>query len=219
MQLKQKEINYNLLDDETKEILLYEINNHLLMDEKPSEYFNSILDVPIFKEHPFCMLYNLKKAEQSPVHHPEGNAWNHTMLVVDYASKQKNKSKNEKVFMWAALLHDIGKPPTTKVRKGKITSYDHEKVGAVMAREFLEEFTTDESFINDVCSLIRWHMQILHVVKNMPFGNIKDMKEETDINEVALLGYCDRLGRKNPDVEKEQNNIEVFLKKCMDFKE
>lgn len=219
MQLKQKEINYNLLDDETKEILLYEINTHLLMDEKPSEYFNSILDVPIFKEHPFCMLYNLKKAEQSPVHHPEGNAWNHTMLVVDYASKQKNKSKNEKVFMWAALLHDIGKPPTTKVRKGKITSYDHEKVGAVMAREFLEEFTTDESFINDVCSLIRWHMQILHVVKNMPFGNIKDMKEETDINEVALLGYCDRLGRKNPDVEKEQNNIEVFLKKCMDFKE
>lgn len=219
MQLKQKEINYNLLDDETKEILLYEINNHLLMDEKPSEYFNSILDVPIFKEHPFCMLYNLKKAEQSPVHHPEGNAWNHTLLVVDYASKQKNKSKNEKVFMWAALLHDIGKPPTTKVRKGKITSYDHEKVGAVMAREFLEEFTTDESFINDVCSLIRWHMQILHVVKNMPFGNIKDMKEETDINEVALLGYCDRLGRKNPDVEKEQNNIEVFLKKCMDFKE
>lgn len=219
MQLKQKEINYNLLDDETKEILLYEINNHLLMDEKPSEYFNSILDVPIFKEHPFCMLYNLKKAEQSPVHHPEGNAWNHTLLVVDYASKQKNKSKNEKVFMWAALLHDIGKPPTTKVRKGKITSYDHEKVGAVMAREFLEEFTTDESFINDVCSLIRWHMQILHVVKNMPFGNIKDMKEETDINEVALLGYCDRLGRKNPDVEKEQNNIEVFLKKCMDFEE
>lgn len=219
MQLKQKEINYNLLDDETKEILLYEINNHLLMDEKPSEYFNSILDVPIFKEHPFCMLYNLKKAEQSPVHHPEGNAWNHTMLVVDYASKQKNKSKNEKVFMWAALLHDIGKPPTTKVRKGKITSYDHEKVGAVMAREFLEEFTTDDIFINNVCSLIRWHMQILHVVKNLPFGNIKDMKEETDVNEVALLGYCDRLGRKNPDVEKEQNNIEVFLKKCMDFKE
>ncbi len=219
MQLKQKEINYNLLDEETKEILLYEINNHLLMDEKPSEYFNSILDVPIFQEHPFCMLYNLKKAEQSPVHHPEGNAWNHTMLVVDYAANKKHQSKNEKVFMWASLLHDIGKPPTTKVRKGKITSYDHEKVGAVMAREFLEKFTTDESFINDVCSLIRWHMQILHVVKNLPFGNIKDMKEETDVNEVALLGYCDRLGRKNPDVEKETHNIEVFLKKCMDFKE
>src|SRR5690606_12576786 len=107
----------------------------------------------------------------------------HTMLVIDYAAREKHKSKNEKAFMWAALLHDIGKPPTTRNRKGKITSYDHEKVGAAMAREFLEELTTDEKFIKKVCSLVRWHMQILHVVKDMPFRNIKDMKEETDINE------------------------------------
>ena len=71
MQLKQKKINYNIFDDDTKKTLLYEINNHLLMDEKPSEYFNSILEVPILKNHPFNMLYNLKTAEQSPVHHPE----------------------------------------------------------------------------------------------------------------------------------------------------
>lgn len=217
MQLKQRKINYNLLDDETKEFFLYEMNNHLLMDEKPSEYFNSILDVPILKKHPFCMLYNLKTAEQSPVHHPEGNVWKHTMLVIDYAAKKKHESKNEKVFMWAALLHDIGKPPTTKVKKEKITSYDHDKVGAVMSREFLKEFTTDEKFIKEVSLLIRWHMQILFVAKNMPFANIKSMKEETDINEVALLGYCDRMGRKNPDIEKENENIALFLKKSREF--
>lgn len=219
MQLKQRKINYNALNDEDREVFLYEINNHLLMDEKPSEYFNGILDVPIFKEHPFRMLYNLKTAEQSPVHHPEGNAWKHTMLVIDHAAVQKHKSKNEKVFMWAALLHDIGKPPTTRVRKGKITSYDHEKVGAVMAKEFMEEFSKDEKFIKKVCALIRWHMQILHVVKDMPFGNIKSMKEETDVNEVALLGYCDRMGRKDPDMEREKQNIALFLKKCRDYKE
>ena len=31
------------------------------------------------------------------------------MLVVDLASKYKKYSNDEKVFMWAALLHDIGK--------------------------------------------------------------------------------------------------------------
>lgn len=217
MQLKQRKINYNKFDDETKEIFLYEINNHLLMDEKPSEYFNSILDAPIFRKHPFNVLYNLQTAEQSPVHHPEGNVWNHTMLVIDYAAKEKHKSKNAKSFMWAALLHDIGKPPTTKVRKGKITSYDHEKVGADMAREFLLEFTTDEKFIKEVVSLIRWHMQILHVAKDMPFANITTMKEETDYNEVALLGYCDRMGRKDPDVKKEEQNIAMFLQKCRSY--
>jgi len=218
MQLKQRKLNLNLLDENTKEIFLYEINNHLLMDDKPSEYFNSIVDLPIFKKHPFSMLYNLRNAEQSPVHHPEGNVWNHTMLVIDHAAKEKRKSKNEKIFMWAALLHDIGKPDTTENRKGKITSYDHEKVGAVLAKEFLKEFTQDDKFVGKVTALIRWHMQILHVVKINQFADISTMKEETDINEVALLGYCDRLGRKNCDVAKEKQNIAVFLKKCRDFK-
>lgn len=219
MQLKQRKIDYNIFNEENKEFFLYEINNHLLMDEKPSEYFNGILEVSIFKKHPFILLHNLKNAEQSPIHHPEGNAWKHTMLVIDNAAREKHKSKNDKVFMWAALLHDIGKPPTTKVRKGKITSYDHENVGANLAKEFLEEFTTDKEFIEEVCVLIRWHMQILHVVKNLPFANIKKMKEEADVNEVALLGYCDRMGRKNPDIEKEKENIALFLKKCKEFKE
>ncbi|WP_313339730.1 HDIG domain-containing metalloprotein [Sedimentibacter sp.] len=217
--LKQKKINYNLLDDDNKEIFLYEINNHLLMGEKPSEFFENIVDVPLMQKHPFHMLYNLTKAEQSPVHHPEGNVWNHTMLVIDNAAKEKHKSKNQKVFMWAALLHDIGKPDTTKIRKGKITSYDHERVGAVLAHEFLSEFITDELFIKNVTALIRWHMQILHVVKVMPFADIKAMKKETDIHEVALLGYCDRMGRKDPDADKEKQNIDMFIKKCREFEE
>lgn len=216
MQLKQRKLDCFRTDDETKEFLLYEMNNHLLMDEKPSEYFNSILESPIMKEHPFSMLSNLKNAEQSPVYHPEGNVWNHTMLVIDYAAKEKRKSRNEKVFMWAALLHDIGKPDTTRNKKGRITSYDHEKVGAVLAAEFLREFTTDEKFIRKVTSLIRWHMQILHVVKENGFADIPGMKEQTDISEVALLGFCDRMGRKGSDIGKERQNIAVFQKKCRD---
>ena len=160
------------------------------------------------------MLYKLKETEQSPIHHPEGNVWNHTMLVLDWAAKLKNKSQNEKVFMWAALLHDIGKAETTKNKKGKITAYNHETVGADLCVKFLQEFTTDKNFIKEVKNIVRWHMQILHVVKDMPFANIKVMKEETDINEVALLGFCDRMGRTNVDQAKEENNIKIFLQKC-----
>ncbi len=214
MQLKQKKLNLNEINDDTKLLLLNEINNHVLLDEKPSFFLNSVVDTKIFKEHPFYMLYKLKATEQSPIHHPEGNVWNHTMLVVDWASKLKNKSKDEKVFMWAALLHDIGKAETTKNMKGKITAYNHESVGADMCVKFLQEFTTDVKFIKKVVGLVRWHMQILHVVKDMPFANIKSMREETDINEVALLGFCDRMGRTKVDTEKEKNNIKVFIEKC-----
>ncbi len=214
MYLKQKKLNLNKTDDEIKLLLLYEINNHILLDEQPSIFLNSIVNTNIFKEYPFYMLYKLTETEQSPIYHPEGNAWNHTMLVVDEAAKLRNKSRDERVFMWAALLHDIGKAETTKNKKGKITAYNHETVGADLCVKFLQEFTTDDTFIQKVKGLVRWHMQILHVVKDMPFADIKSMKEETDIREVALLGFCDRMGRTNVDKIKEKNNIILFLEKC-----
>ena len=214
MRLKQKKLNLNKTDDDIKLLLLYEINNHILLDEQPSIFLNSIVNTKIFKEYPFNMLYKLKETEQSPIYHPEGNAWNHTMLVVDEAAKLRNKSRDERVFMWAALLHDIGKAETTKNKKGKITAYNHETVGADLCVKFLQEFTTDDKFIQKVKGLVRWHMQILHVVKDMPFADIKSMKEETDIREVALLGFCDRMGRTNVDTIKEKNNIILFLEKC-----
>lgn len=198
----------------TPKELYSEINIHLMQDIKPSVYLNEISAAPLFQEYPFNMLYRLKSTEQSPEHHPEGNVWNHTMLVVDEAAQVKSKSRNPAVFLWAALLHDIGKPSTTKLRKGRITAYDHDKVGAELSKQFLQEFTQDSLFIREVSELIRYHMQILFVVKNLPFADIEGMARNTEIREVALLGICDRLGRGNPDRNREQDNIELFLRKC-----
>lgn len=189
------------------------IEEHLLHDSKPSEYLNSMKDNPEFKEHPYIYLYKLIDTEQSPKHHPEGSVWNHTMLVVDGAAKVKDKSKNKRAFMWAALLHDIGKPSTTRKRKGKITSYDHDKVGAKLAEEFLLKVEQDKKFIKEVSALVRFHMHILFVLNNLPFADISSMKEQVDINEIALLGYCDRMGRLNVDSSKEEKNIKEFIKK------
>jgi putative nucleotidyltransferase with HDIG domain len=187
---------------------------HLLNDKQPSVYLNEISKTQMFEQYPLKLLSNLKKAEQSPKHHPEGNVWNHTMMVVDEAAKVRNESNSKKAFMWAALLHDIGKPDSTKIRNGKITSYDHDKIGAELARKFLMEFSDDDDFIKKVTLLVRWHMQILFVVNNLPFADVKNMKRQTDITEVALLGLCDRLGRLNADRRNEEANIKVFLEKC-----
>lgn len=194
--------------------IFLDINNHLLEDTTPSEYISRQDKAGVYLKYPFTMISDMKNANQSPVHHPEGNVWNHTMMVIDQAAKVKEKSTDKRVFMWAALLHDIGKPATTKVRKGKITSYDHEKLGAQMAEEFFRKFVNDDEFIKKVCSLIRWHMQILFVVKDMCFADIESMRRQTDINDIALLGLCDRLGRKGADRQKEEENIRIFIEKC-----
>jgi putative nucleotidyltransferase with HDIG domain len=190
-----------------------EIDTHLLEDDRPSLYFNEISETPLFYKYPIGLLNKLKHTDQSPKHHPEGNVWNHTMLVLDEAAKVKSQSNDKRVFMWAALLHDIGKPDTTRYNKGKITSYDHDKAGAEIARKFLSEFTDEEIFIEKVAELIRWHMQILFVVNNLPFADIKTMKKKTDFNEVALLGLCDRLGRTGAERSEEERNINMFLQK------
>ncbi|MDD4772698.1 MAG: HDIG domain-containing protein [Eubacteriales bacterium] len=194
--------------------LYRETDLRLRQDDKPSEYLNAVSSDPVFRREPFDMLYKLQTTEQSPVHHPEGSVWNHTMLVTDEAARVKPQSRNLAVFMWAALLHDIGKPATTRIRKGKITAYDHDKVGAELAESFLREFTDDLDFIRNVSELIRYHMQILYVLRDLPFADIKGMDRSTDIREVALLGLCDRMGRTNSDRSKEQDNMRLFLKKC-----
>lgn len=198
--------------------LYININQHLLEDTNPSVYLNEIYDNSTFKQFPFDMLYKLKETEQSKVHHPEGNVWNHVMLVIDEAAKIKDKSKDYKVLMWAALLHDIGKPSTTKNRKGKITAYDHDKVGEKLTIQFLEVFIDDKDFINKVSKLVRYHMQILFVANNLPFADIENMKLETDYKEIALLGFCDRMGRTNSNRKLELENIQRFLKVCKNYK-
>lgn len=195
-----------------------EIEKHLLEDEKPSDYLNTLIDQSsISDQYPLTMLKDLKKIEQSPKHHPEGSVWNHTLLVVDHAAARKEKSSDPKAFMWAALLHDVGKITATKIKNGRITAYNHDKFGKKMVREFLEAFKKDACFINKVSLLVRWHMQILYVVKELPFANIEKMLSQINLDDISLLSLCDRLGRgdmSQSKIAKEERNVEIFMKKC-----
>lgn len=194
--------------------LYLKIESHLLNDAMPSQYLQSISQTEAFQKYPFDIISCMQETNQSPKHHPEGSVWKHTLLVVDEAAKRKHKSTDPRAFMWAALLHDIGKPPTTKVRRGKITSYDHDKVGARLSEKFLKEMHEKSSFITHVCNLVRYHMQILYVTKGLPFAEIENMKSCLDLDEIALLCFCDRLGRGGVNQREEEENVEKFLRIC-----
>ncbi len=189
------------------------INMILLNSTTPSKELNTLINQNYFNEQPFNMIIKLKQIEQSPIYHKEGNVFNHTMLVIDEAAKVKDKSKDSQIFMWAMLLHDLGKINTTKVKKGKITSYNHDKTGYRLSKEFLSYSNFSKTFIEKVSKLVRWHMQVFFIVKNLPFAEIKNMKNDVDIDEIALIFLCDKLGRKNSDKEKILNQIKIFKNK------
>lgn len=157
----------NTRDEINKDIqkVFKDIDEHILKDEKPSNYINKLYEEGKLEEYPFDMLTILRRIDQSPKYHPEGSVWNHIMMVLDNGAKERDKSENERIFMWACLLHDIGKGTTTKIRKGRITSYNHDKEGERLSIKFLKCFTEDEEFIKEVSKLVRWHMQPLLLIK------------------------------------------------------
>lgn len=192
--------------------LFIKINEILLQNLKPSEELERLITEGYLDKEPFNKIKKLNNIEQNPKYHPEGSVLKHVFLVVDLASKYKKYSNDEKVFMWAALLHDIGKLTTTRVRKNKITSYNHDIEGEEIAMDILNELT-DDDFKQKVSKLVRWHMQPLFYDKNLPFFQPQDMINDVEYKEVALLSLCDRLGRGNLDedrIKDEKERIENF---------
>lgn len=194
-----------------------EVNEILLKSMKPSEDIKRLIKEGKFDENPFNDIKSLGLIDQNPKFHPEGSVLNHILLVVDMASEVKELSRNQKVFMWSALLHDIGKLTTTKIRKGRITSYNHDVEGEKIGLNFLKLITNDPQFNEKVSKLIRWHMQPLFFDKNLPFFEPQNMLNDVEYKEVALLSFCDRLGRgklNEQAIEKEKQNIEKFEEYC-----
>ena len=124
--------------------LFEKINEILLKSLKPSEDLERLIIEGYLDKEPFNKIKKLNNIEQNPKYHPEGSVLKHVLLVVDLASEYKKYSNDEKVFMWAALLHDIGKLTTTRVRKNRITSYNHDTEGKDIIT-FRGDETTEEN--------------------------------------------------------------------------
>lgn len=75
----------------------------------------------------------LSDTPQPPEYHAEGDVAIHTRLAIETCPADCDSD-----LLWVALLHDIGKPATTRQNhEGRITAYGHAKLGAEMAGDIL----------------------------------------------------------------------------------
>lgn len=82
------------------------------------------------------------------------DVFGHTMLVVQVVLPHLE-------LRWAALLHDIAKPQTKSVdEQGHAHFYNHEEVGAEVARDILQRLRFGNDFIDHVTKMIRLHMRV-----------------------------------------------------------
>lgn len=203
--------------NETSEELFYELEHHLLFDEKPSTF---LLETFLNSDNNTCYdlikaIYSLKGIKQNPKFHPEEDALTHTLYVVDEAAKYRELANNKKAFMFAALLHDIGKSKTTIIDSdNNIMDTHHNLVGGEMARRILRNYMNDITLRDNIVSLIKHHMTHFYVLNRIKTNEVLNMIETTDIHDVALLALCDRLGKGNLSYESKDatlNDINKFL--------
>lgn len=104
---------------------------------------------------------------QEPRWHPEGDVWTHTCYVVDVAASiaTRNNWRGERRFhlLFAALVHDLGKPVTThRSGNGHIRSPEHCLEGIKPAQDFLTRIGAPKSMADVIAPLVKEHLTHLH---------------------------------------------------------
>ena len=133
-----------------------------------------------------------------------GNALVHTMHVCDaMASKNKQdgvSGEQQAIRMFAALLHDVGKPDTFEIgADGRIHNPAHDEVGEPIARSFLRKLFKSESqdkdgaFIDSVAALVKLHMRHIGFKGSKP--QVRKLAVQNPIKELAAIVVADHSGR------------------------
>jgi poly(A) polymerase len=131
----------------------------------------------------------LKGVEQGREFHPEGDAYVHTLLVVEKVEPRTLRS------VWSALLHDIGKAPTFRrdpVTR-RISFHEHQHVGAEMAEKILSRLRFSLADSAAIVSATARHMAFLDV-QRMSRGTLRRFLGHPEIELDLTLHRADALG-------------------------
>lgn len=93
------------------------------------------------------------------------DVYEHSLTVIEQAieleveRREDVSQKPDIVLRLAAMLHDIGKPPTRRFERGAVTFHHHDVVGAKMTRKRLRALRFDNDTIKRVAHLVELHLR------------------------------------------------------------
>lgn len=129
----------------------------------------------------------LHGVEQSADHHPEGDVFTHTMLLLEGLG-----SATETLAL-GALLHDVGKPSCQeKHDDGRITFYGHCERGGEMALHICQRLRRSRETWERVEYLVRSHLRHVNAPQ-MRASTLKRFLAEEGIEELLALVRLDIL--------------------------
>ena len=199
----------------TYERVFDELCKAMLKADRPSVFFRELRRMDHLKEF-FPEIGALAGVEQNPKFHPEGDVFEHTMLVIDAAAALRERAQQPLAFMLSALMHDIGKIVATEVQEdGRITAYGHEVQGLGLVEKQMRRLTNHQKLIAYVLNQSELHMR-----PNMLAGNKSHKKKTRQLfdlsvcpNDLILLARADATGKLD---EPYDEGYEVFLRERLE---
>lgn len=150
---------------------------------------------------PTTCINQMKRTMQNPSYHAEGDVYTHTLMVLENVLKLDESwgltEKEREILYWTALLHDIGKPKTTKWENGRYHSHGHEAAGVPIARNILlqrPELSAEQRKV--ILDLIRWHsIPLQYGIRKNPVSDYIPIALQVDLRLLGIFAYCDLTGR------------------------
>lgn len=155
--------------------------------------------------------------QRNEYHHKD--VFYHTCIVVDNVAKVSDN-------LWlrfAALVHDIAKPPTKRFVEGTgWTFHGHEELGARMINSIFERMKFPLHRLNYIEKLVRLHLRPIALVdEQVSDSAIRRLivAADEDLDDLITLCRAD-ITSKNPNkVNKYLENYELVMQKVQDVKE
>ncbi len=156
-----------------------------------------------FLEHILPEILPMVGQEQSPLLHPEGDVFKHTVLMLNLMNEEPQAtSYTPRELAYAILLHDAGKPSTARVelstdKPPQIRFDDHAAIGAEMAAAILTRLKFPTQAKKNIVAAIRGPMRFMDAQK-MRISTLRKMIGAENFDLELELHRLDSLGSQTP---------------------
>ncbi len=198
------------LKDLAPERILGEVSKALMKAPRPSVFFEELRRMDQLSLW-FPETEALIGVPQDPAHHPEGDVWIHTMMVLDEAAALRSRAEYPEGFLFSALAHDFGKSVSTTREGDRIRALRHEKTGVALARRFLRRISKETRLERYVLNMVALHMKpnMEAAAKSSVKATMHMLDEALCPADLLLLARADHFGKGEPGSYEE---AEAFLR-------
>lgn len=178
--------------------------------QKPSIFFNVLKQAGVLEVH-FKEIFDLIGALQPEKHHPEGDAYNHTMLALDKSAELTNEVE----IRFATLVHDLGKGVTPKEEYPH--HYGHETKGIELVANLGNRIKAPTSWIKCGKTACREHMRGGLYYRMKPAKQVdfieRVSKSILGLHGLQIVVISDKLSSRN--VDEGSIDFETIGNKCL----